>query len=158
MPPSPLLNAKPLNVPQALAQALELHRQGRLAEAEPLYSAILAVRPDGTVRGWGNNSGGALDAPPHVRFKAVGAGFGYSVGISCDGILWGWGTPVSSPIPPPAYRNPPPSQSWSFESAGWTRHGDSAYWYIPDERFKSVGASAFHISAIAADDDDGEED
>jgi predicted O-linked N-acetylglucosamine transferase (SPINDLY family) len=46
MPPAPLLNAKPLNVPQALAQALELHRQGRLAEAEPLYSAILAVRPD----------------------------------------------------------------------------------------------------------------
>jgi predicted O-linked N-acetylglucosamine transferase (SPINDLY family) len=46
MPPSPLLNATPLNVPQALAQALELHRQGRLAEAEPLYSAILAVRPD----------------------------------------------------------------------------------------------------------------
>jgi predicted O-linked N-acetylglucosamine transferase (SPINDLY family) len=46
MPPSPLLNAKSLNVPQALAQALELHRQGRLAEAEPLYSAILAVRPD----------------------------------------------------------------------------------------------------------------
>ena len=43
---APQLNAKPLNVPQALAQALELHRAGRLAEAEPLYAAILAVRPD----------------------------------------------------------------------------------------------------------------
>ena len=35
-----------LNVPQALAQALELHKQGRLAEAGQLYAAILAVRPD----------------------------------------------------------------------------------------------------------------
>src|SRR6185369_1389579 len=38
--------AQPLNVPQALAQALDLHRQGKLAEAERLYAAILQVRPD----------------------------------------------------------------------------------------------------------------
>jgi protein O-GlcNAc transferase len=43
---SPQPQAKPLNVPQALAQALEFHRQGRLAEAERLYASILAVRPD----------------------------------------------------------------------------------------------------------------
>ena len=35
-----------MNVPQALAQALALHSQGRLADAERLYAAILAVRPD----------------------------------------------------------------------------------------------------------------
>jgi tetratricopeptide (TPR) repeat protein len=46
MTPSPLPNAAPLNLPHALAQALELHRQGRLADAERLYAAILAVRPD----------------------------------------------------------------------------------------------------------------
>jgi protein O-GlcNAc transferase len=46
MPPSLLPSAKPLNVPQALAQAIALHRQGRLAEAEPQYAAILSVRPD----------------------------------------------------------------------------------------------------------------
>jgi protein O-GlcNAc transferase len=34
------------NVPQALAQALKLHEQGLLNDAEPLYAAILAVRPD----------------------------------------------------------------------------------------------------------------
>lgn len=39
-------NTGTLNVPQALAQALALHEQGRIAEAEPLYAAILAVRPD----------------------------------------------------------------------------------------------------------------
>lgn len=45
--PQPLAKpAIPFNLPQALAQALALHRQGRLAEAEPLYAQILAVRPD----------------------------------------------------------------------------------------------------------------
>ena len=37
---------QPLNVPQAFAQALKLHEQGRLAEAERLYAAVLAARPD----------------------------------------------------------------------------------------------------------------
>ncbi len=49
MPPSLLptaSSAKPLNIPQTHAQALELHKAGRLAEAERLYAAILAVRPD----------------------------------------------------------------------------------------------------------------
>jgi protein O-GlcNAc transferase len=44
--PQPLPKAGSLNVPQALAQALALHGQGRLAEAERLYAAILAVRPE----------------------------------------------------------------------------------------------------------------
>jgi predicted O-linked N-acetylglucosamine transferase (SPINDLY family) len=44
--PQPLPKPDPLNVPQALAQALKLHGLGRLAEAERLYAAILAVRPD----------------------------------------------------------------------------------------------------------------
>ena len=38
--------AASLNVPQALAQALQLHERGQLAEAEKLYAAILAARPD----------------------------------------------------------------------------------------------------------------
>ena len=46
MPPSPLQKSAPLNVPQTLAQGLELHKQGRLADAERLYIAVLAARPD----------------------------------------------------------------------------------------------------------------
>ncbi len=38
--------AEPLNLAPALAQAIELHQQGELAEAERLYSAILAAKPD----------------------------------------------------------------------------------------------------------------
>lgn len=46
MPPTPLSKTAAFNLPQVLAQALALHEQGRLAEAEPLYAQILAVRPD----------------------------------------------------------------------------------------------------------------
>ena len=46
MAPSPLAKGTAFNLPQALAQALALHKQGRPAEAERLYMAILAERPD----------------------------------------------------------------------------------------------------------------
>lgn len=39
-------SAKPPNVPQTLAQAMALHKQGRLADAERLYAAVIAARPD----------------------------------------------------------------------------------------------------------------
>lgn len=50
MPPSPSPQAAaqtpPLNVAQAFAEALRLHEQGRIADAERLYVAVLAARPD----------------------------------------------------------------------------------------------------------------
>lgn len=46
MPSLSLPKAGSLNVPQAVANALRAHEQGRLAEAEQLYLQILAVRPD----------------------------------------------------------------------------------------------------------------
>ena len=46
MPSMPLLQGKPLDIPRTIHQALELHRKGRTTEAEPLYAAVLAVRPD----------------------------------------------------------------------------------------------------------------
>ena len=45
MPPLPQA-APALNVPQAFAEGLRLHEQGRLAEAGKLYAAVLAARPD----------------------------------------------------------------------------------------------------------------
>jgi predicted O-linked N-acetylglucosamine transferase (SPINDLY family) len=44
--PQPVPKTPSFNVAQALAQALQFHHQGRLAEAEPLYGEILKVRPD----------------------------------------------------------------------------------------------------------------
>ena len=42
----PLPKAQSVNVAQDFAQALALHQQGRLNEAEHLYTGILGVRPD----------------------------------------------------------------------------------------------------------------
>lgn len=42
----PLPKAQSVNVAQSFAQALGLHQQGRLGEAERLYAAILDARPD----------------------------------------------------------------------------------------------------------------
>jgi len=44
--PQPLAKSAAFNLPQALAQALALHGQGKLGEAERLYAEILAVRPN----------------------------------------------------------------------------------------------------------------
>ena len=41
-----LQTSKAINVPQMVQQALELHRQGKLPQAEQLYAEALAVRPD----------------------------------------------------------------------------------------------------------------
>lgn len=43
---SSLLQSQPFNPAQALQQALECHHGGRFAEAERLYSAVLAARPE----------------------------------------------------------------------------------------------------------------
>ena len=46
MPPSFAPQPKPFDIPRAREQALAFHHQGRLAEAERLYVAILGVRPN----------------------------------------------------------------------------------------------------------------
>jgi protein O-GlcNAc transferase len=46
MPPTPLLQGKPVDILRTVQQALQLYHQGRIAEAERLYDAVLAVRPD----------------------------------------------------------------------------------------------------------------
>jgi hypothetical protein len=99
----------------------------------------LAILSNGKVTGWGNGTGGALNAPSHVHFKAVSAGWGFSIGLSANGTLWGWGTPFKQPIA---------LEGWTFASEGWTRYNDTEYFYIPDKRFKWIAAAAFHIMAI----------
>jgi hypothetical protein len=107
----------------------------------------IAMRGDGSVVGWGHNSGqgdvgNPLLAPPGVRFRAVAAGMGFSVGIDVDGTLWGWGTP----LPPPPIL---PFVPWSFASLpGWTKYGDQGHYFFPGERFTAVSAAAMHFTAV----------
>ena len=46
MPAVSAPQGKPLDVARTFQQALEFHHQGRIAEAEQLYSAVLNVRPE----------------------------------------------------------------------------------------------------------------
>lgn len=46
MPAVSAPQGKPFEVARTFQQALEFHHQGRIAEAEPLYAAVLAVRPE----------------------------------------------------------------------------------------------------------------
>jgi hypothetical protein len=101
----------------------------------------IVIRPDGTVIGWGDDSGGAIQAPAQVRFKAVEAGWGYSIGLSADGTLWGWGKP---------FVIPGVTDVWTFASEGWARDGSSDHYYVPAQYFRSIAAGAFHIMAITA--------
>ncbi len=101
----------------------------------------LAIRPDKTVTGWGYGEQGALDAPANVEFKAMAAGWGFSIGLETNGTLWGWGTPVKSPLP---LAQP----AWTFASQGWTQYGNTEHYYVPQEHFNTIAAAAFHIMAI----------
>ncbi len=136
---------------QQPGDSIHFFAPGRYKSIAAGNNHAIAIRNDGTVAGWGFNSGGPnsgnpLQAPEGVRFKEIAAGVGFSVGIDTDGKLWGWGTPGT---PPPPF----PQISWSFETEGWTRYDDAGHYYIPDQVFKSVSAGAFHVAAITDDGD-----
>jgi hypothetical protein len=46
MPPPSLSKPAPFKVPQVFVEALALHKQGDLSEADRLYSQVLALWPD----------------------------------------------------------------------------------------------------------------
>ena len=48
------------------------------------------IRSDGTLAGWGNNSGGPTNVPSGT-FTAIAAGGYHSLGLRTDGTLAGWG-------------------------------------------------------------------
>jgi hypothetical protein len=53
---------------------------------------VLALKPDGSVVGWGANTLGAIKkAPAGVKFSAIAAGLGYSIGLDRAGMLHHWG-------------------------------------------------------------------
>jgi hypothetical protein len=54
-------------------------------------SHVLARRADGTVKGWGSNGDHELEAPPGMCFEQIAAGWGFSLGLDCDGYVRHWG-------------------------------------------------------------------
>src|SRR3972149_4274457 len=61
----------------------------------------LALRIDGTLAGWGENSSGQSNVPTGT-FPAVAAGGSHGLAIRTDGTLAGWGRNVEGQITVPA--------------------------------------------------------
>lgn len=80
----------------------------------------MALRRNGTVAAWGKNAFLENDAPANVRFTAIAAGFGYSLGLDDDGRIHHWGD--------------------ASEARG----------AVPTGRFTSIAAAAHHGAAIRA--------
>ena len=85
--------------------------------------SVMAIKTDGTLWGWGQNSSGQLalntrvnmssptqDITSATNWKSISTGASQAMGIKTDGTLWGWGqnnlgqlglgntAPVSSPV------------------------------------------------------------
>ena len=80
-----------MSLPEAVEQALELHRQGRLAEAENFYTAILRTKPDhfdalhmlGVIKGQqGNNEASATLIKEALRASPDSPEAFYNLGIA----------------------------------------------------------------------------
>lgn len=63
----------------------------------------VALRPDGTVAAWGDNSYGQTDVPAAAtNLVAISAGEGHVIGLRADGTLIGWGRNSYGQATPPA--------------------------------------------------------
>ena len=127
-------------------------------------SHLLGLTWDGRVLGWGsNNTLGQLTPPPGVRFTAVAAGSGHSVGIALDRTLRGWGDPMLIDVPAGrfidiaaratytiAVRDDGTVFGWGVAPdifATWTPDGLGHY-YVGGQQFTSVSAGVTHALAL----------
>ncbi len=142
-----------------------------IAEDEFLSVAIgrshaLALRPYGSVVGWGDNSAGQLNAPTNVRFDTITAGNSHSLGLAEDGTLYGWGFNAFGQTNVPAgrftaiaarihyslaLRDDGTLFGWGSNAAGifntWTPDGQG-HFYVADKKYKGIAAGNFHALAI----------
>src|SRR3954451_21254471 len=57
-----------------------------------------AIKTDGTVSCWGDNTSGQLTGVPSATFTAISAGANHTCGIKTDGTLSCWGNNTSSQL------------------------------------------------------------
>lgn len=132
-------------------------------------SHALALRPDGSVAGWGNNTSGQLNVPAGIRFEVVTAGNSHSIGLAEDGTLYGWGLNIFGQTNVPAgrfteiaarihyslaIRDDGTLFGWGASPTGifatWTPDGEG-HFYVEGMKFKGIAAGNFHALAINVD-------
>ena len=96
---------------------------------------VLALKPDGTVVGWGSDAHGEISkTPKHVKFKAIAAGLGFSLGLDESGHIHHWGDPGVMQV----------------TASGSGGKGVGALANVPKGRFVSIGATTKHAAAVSA--------
>jgi alpha-tubulin suppressor-like RCC1 family protein len=120
------------------------------------YSHALALKRDGTITGWGDNSGGQLDIPAGLSgVVAIFAGDRYSLALKSDGRVVGWGSNTTGSNTPSGQLNIHAGLTDVIAISGTTalrRNGTVAVWgsNIPLEEHAKIAALT-DVVAISAD-------
>ncbi len=119
-----------------------------------------AIRAEGTIACWGDDSAGQLDEIPSGEFRAISAGGAHSCAIRTSGELACWGDDSAGQL------DEIPAGQFRAVSAGGTHscairdNGTLACWGddsvgqlddLPDGEFRSVSAGGAHTCAIRSD-------
>jgi alpha-tubulin suppressor-like RCC1 family protein len=112
------------------------------------YNHVVAVKTDGTLWAWGNNSNGQLgdgtfdnkSSPVQIgtlsNWKQVVCGFDWTLAVKTDGTLWGWGDNYAGAI---GDGSPPWTDTFSPVQIGSLND------------WKQVSASQYHTNAVKID-------
>jgi Regulator of chromosome condensation (RCC1) repeat len=96
----------------------------------------VAIADDGTLRAWGSDDLGLLNAPEGGPFTEVSARVLYSLALHEDGTVYGWGV---APIGIDVF-------------TGWAETPDDPeIFYVPNQTFKAISAGNIHALAIRSD-------
>ena len=120
----------------------------------------LGLRPDGTIKAWGDNSYGQANAPEGRAFVAIAAGGFHSLALKADGTVVGWGANDFGQAMAPQGEKFIAIAAGGYHSLGLTPDGRVLGWGAnhygqaspPNGgEFVAIAAGAFHSLALRKD-------
>ncbi len=112
------LGSGAVNLPAVRDEAAPVSRLGKVVDVAAGYGFSLALRDDGTVAAWGQNTRGQLGTGPALTggspvplpvvglrdVRQIAAGYSWAIALDQEGAVWQWGglPGQHSPVPTPA--------------------------------------------------------
>ena len=111
----------------------------------------LALKADGAVVGWGDNSSGESSQPAGVsNLVGVACGGLYSLGLKSDGTVFGWGNSYNNRFPPAGLSNIVAIAAGNDNSVALQNNGTVFDWGVNGYGETNIPASATNVVAVAA--------